>query len=465
MKTLFKNIFFVSFGESGSRILSFLTTILLIRVFSVEDYGYISIATAIYGYAVLLSVHWLNPFGIKKISSGENADFVTRLTSIRFILALFALIIIIVITLLLDSKSDLQNLVFYFSLSLIPSAFFLDWYFQAKENLKPVALGKLIIASTYFLFCVVALYFKKSVVLVGLAFLFANMICALYLGIDYLKQNKIMYALSIRKWSTILKESLPLSLATVLSQLNVNLPILLIGIFLGAYDAGIFSAAYKLIFFLLMLDRYYYSIFFPAFTRIYNSSKELTEVFFNTTLRITMILLIFVAMLCLIFAEPLITLIFGVEYINSAFVFKLLIFYFIFTIMNSVFSFSLIAIGEERYYLRVIVISLISNAILLFSLINIYGVVGAALSIVLVEFFIMISMIIRFKRFFELKIKKYILQLMALAGIVSIITLYMRNINEIFSVIVGTTVYITGIFLIRLISNNDWTLLKDKIWT
>lgn len=465
MKTLFKNIFFVSFGESGSRILSFLTTILLIRVFSVEDYGYISIATAIYGYAVLLSVHWLNPFGIKKISSGENADFVTRLTSIRFILALFALIIIIVITLLLDSKSDLQNLVFYFSLSLIPSAFFLDWYFQAKENLKPVALGKLIIASTYFLFCVVALYFKKSVVLVGLAFLFANMICALYLGIDYLKQNKIMYALSIRKWSTILKESLPLSLATVLSQLNVNLPILLIGIFLGAYDAGIFSAAYKLIFFLLMLDRFYYSIFFPAFTRIYNSSKELTEVFFNTTLRITMILLIFVAMLCLIFAEPLITLIFGVEYINSAFVFKLLIFYFVFTIMNSVFSFSLIAIGEERYYLRVIVISLISNAILLFSLINIYGVVGAALSIVLVEFFIMISMIIRFKRFFELKIKKYILQLMALAGIVSIIPLYMRNINEIFSVIVGTTVYITGIFLLRLISNDDWNLLKDKIWT
>lgn len=465
MKTLFKNIFFVSFGESGSRILSFLTTILLIRVFSVEDYGYISIATAIYGYAVLLSVHWLNPFSIKKISSGENADFVTRLTSIRFILALFALIIIIVITLLLDSKSDLQNLVFYFSLSLIPSAFFLDWYFQAKENLKPVALGKLIIASTYFLFCVVALYFKKSVVLVGLAFLFANMICALYLGIDYLKQNKIMYALSIRKWSTILKESLPLSLATVLSQLNVNLPILLIGIFLGAYDAGIFSAAYKLIFFLLMLDRFYYSIFFPAFTRIYNSSKELTEVFFNITLRITMILLIFVAMLCLIFAEALITLIFGVEYINSAFVFKLLIFYFIFTIMNSVFSFSLIAIGEERYYLRVIVISLISNAILLFSLINIYGVVGAALSIVLVEFFIMISMIIRFKRFFELKIKKYILQLMALAGIVSIITLYMRNINEIFSVIVGTTVYITGIFLLRLISNDDWNLLKDKIWT
>lgn len=464
MIKLTKNIFFISFGELSSRILNFVTTIFLIRIFTVEEFGNISIATAVFSYAVLISVHWFNTFGVKKIAAGENGNFLSEFTSIRFVLSIIVLMLISVFLLFSNFNSELKYLIFLFSLSLIPNAYFFDWYFMGKETLKPVAFGKLIFATTYLLFLVLFIVLTNDVVNVGLAFLFGNIISALYFLYYFYKDKKILPSLSFQNSLQILKESFPLSSAAVLSQMSANLPILLIGLFLGTADTGIFAAAYKLVFFLLILDRFYYSIFFPALMRIYKFESNTTENLLNSALKINFVFILFIFSILLLNARELLLLIFGINYQDSVVLFQLLLVYFVFTMLNSMISFGLIANNEEKFYSKTVTFSILLNLILMFILIKIYGLIGPALAVGIVEIIIFVTLFLRLKKFVQLKITKYIFQVVLLNSILVIIGVLFDYHGIMLSVIISTLIYSIGIVLFRIITKEDLSIFKEKLW-
>jgi O-antigen/teichoic acid export membrane protein len=77
-----------------------------------------------------------------------------------------------------------------------------------------------------------------------------------------------------KEWISIAKESFPLGIGNVMGSLTVNLAPIVIGILLSNTDVGIFSAASKMVFFLLMFDRVFAQLLLPAATRFHSDSME-----------------------------------------------------------------------------------------------------------------------------------------------------------------------------------------------
>lgn len=463
MTRVSKNILSLIISEGGSRLVGFVTTVYLVRSLSMNDFGLISIAIAVFAYALLFAVHWFNTYGIRQVASGTANEFVGNFISLRLLLSVLIFIAVTIITFITVPDSRLSSLILYFTISIVPSALFLDWYFQGKEDLLPVSIGKLIISVIYLLFLLL-LVNHNSINVVPLSFLIANVAGFIFTFVwFYSKYGFIKLSISITRWKGIIKESFPVSFPSTLAQLNVNLPVLVVGIILTASDVAIFNVASKLVFVLLIADRLFYSIYFPAITRIYSQNPNRISEILNFVLRWLMLFILPLSIFCIIAAEPLIKLVFGIHYINSIILFQVLIGYFIITMTNSVLGYTLVAIKREKYFARTIYFGTAANIILVLLLTYFFGLPGTAIAIVSAELLILISFKIAIKKFVEVDIINYILKEMPALAVMGLTLYYTTTYNIALSIIAGLIVYSVLIYLFKCIQKSDIEKIKELL--
>ncbi|MDI6802965.1 MAG: flippase [Bacteroidota bacterium] len=463
MTRVSKNIFSLAISEGGSRLIGFVTTVYLVRSLSMHDFGLISIAIAVFGYALLFAVHWFNTYGIRQVASGTNNDFIGNYISLRFILSVLIFIIVSILSVIIVTDYRLSTLIIYFTISIVPSALFLDWYFQGKEDLVPVSISKLIISAVYLLLLLLLLN-HNSIMVVPLSFLFANVAgLILIFGWFISKYGYIKLSISISCWKEIIKESFAVSFASTLAQLNVNLPLLVVGVILTASDVAIFNVSSKLVFVLLIADRLLYSIYFPAITRIYSQNQNRISEILNFVLRWLILMILPLSLFCIVAAEPLINLVFGIQYTNSIIIFQVLIGYFLITMMNSVLGYTLVAIKQEKYFARTIYFGAVANIILVLLLTYYFGLLGTAIAIVAAELLILIAFKLYLKKFVEIDIIIYIFKEMPALAAMGLTIYYTITYNVALSFIAGLLIYSVLIYLFKCINKSDIGKIKELL--
>lgn len=463
MTMVSKNILSLAISEGGSRLIGFVTTVYLVRSLSMHDFGLISIAIAVFGYALLFAAHWFNTYGIRQVASGTSNDFVGNFITLRFILSVLIIIIISIISVIIVTDYRLSTLIIYFTISIIPGALFLDWYFQGNEDLAPVAISKLIISALYLLLLLLFVN-NNSIVVVPLSFLVANVAGLFSIFVWFnLKYRFIKLSISISRWKIIIKESFAVSFASTLAQLNVNMPVFVVGIILTASDVAIFNVASKFVFVLLIADRLFYSIYFPALIRIYSQNQNNISEIINFVLRWLILFLLPLGIFCIIAAEPLINLVFGIQYSNSIIIFQVLIGYFMITMLNSVLGYTLVAIKQEKYFARTIYFGAIANIILVLLLTYHFSLLGTAIAIVAVEFLILNAFKLYLKKFVEVDIINYILKGIPALAAMGLTIYYTITYNVTFSLIAGLLVYSVLIYLLKCVYKSDIVKIKELL--
>lgn len=463
MTRVSKNILSLAISEGGSRLIGFFTTVYLVHSLSMHDFGLISIAIAVFGYALIFAAHWFNTYGIRQVASGTNNWFVGNVISLRLFLALVILIIVSIISILIVADFRLTILIIYFTISIIPGALFLDWYFQGKENLLPVSISKLIISVTYLLFLLLLVNYN-SINVVPLSFLIANVAGVIFTFVwFYKKYGIIKFKIKLSSWNGIIKESFAVSFASTLAQLNMNLPVLVVGIILTASDVAIFNVASKLVFVLLIADRLFYSIYFPAITRIYAQNQNRISEILNFVLRSLVIFIFPLSLFCILAAEPLINLIFGTQYINSIIIFQVLIGYFLITMMNSVLGYTLVAIKQEKMFARTIYLGTAANIILVLLLTYLFGLPGTAIAIVTAELLILISFKLSIKKFVEVDIINYIFKELPALAAMGLTIYYTITYNATIAIIAGLLIYSVLIYLFKCVEKSDFVKIKELL--
>ena len=111
-----------------------------------------------------------------------------------------------------------------------------------------------------------------------------------------------------------MRESLPLGISTVLGQTVQNMPVLLLGALLTVAETGFFSAAMKLIFFVLMIDRVFYTLFLPVVSRYRARSNADFARAASLGMKVMLTVSIPVTVVGIAYAETFITLVFGPGY-------------------------------------------------------------------------------------------------------------------------------------------------------
>lgn len=470
MKTHGRNIVSLFGSDAVVRLLGFVSTTYMARVLGGEAFGVVNLGLAVFSYGMIFASPGLHIIGTRMISQnvGRESANVRKITSLRLILALATIIIISGITCLIVHDATTRLVLLLYLAALLPFSLQLDWYYQGAQRIATLGISRAVAALLFLVLLLLLVASPKDIHFVPVAY-FANVAATALILIWFFQKAKSDYSplnsISTKplEWSRLLRQALPVGAAAILGQAVLNLPIILLGVFSTSLEIGNFSAASKLVFFLLAIDRAIYILFYPLVAR--TASANPSELG-NQTSRILAYLLIIALPVCaggIVLARQMIVLIFGSQYAGSTGLLQILLFYFLFTILNSIFSYVLIAVGQERRYSNIIV-SL--SSILLLALIPLtyyWKATGASLGLVLGELAMVSLMYRECRTSTMITLRISFVKPLLCSVIMGVLLLLLPSTGIFVSIAVGIIVYFTSMTLLRGITRDDIVFLKERL--
>ncbi|HXX63789.1 MAG TPA: oligosaccharide flippase family protein [Bacteroidota bacterium] len=388
MKKPIRDVMAVLSGDIGSRIVGFFVTVYLARVLAPASFGLINIGLAVLGYLALAGSPGIQMVETRNAAAIEGG--LPRRTgavlALRFALAPVLIALTWVITLFGVPAAPTRIVILLYALSLFPMALSLDWLFQGKEEFRRVAASRLLNALVFALGVILLVHADAEITWTPIAWLAGNTASTLLLGVLYIRQFGIpSMQWNLSSWKPILAENVPVGGAMFLAQSVTNLPPIVIGIFLSNADAGVYSAAMKLVFFLLILDRTLNIVFLPAATRCAVREPSRYPAMLAISLRAVLVFIVPSLITACILAPLAFRIVFGPGYEGGVPLFCALTGYVLITILNSLLVCTLIAFGRSQTYSSIITRGAVCLCIAVIALTPVLGTQGATIGVLIGE--------------------------------------------------------------------------------
>lgn len=403
MKPLSRNIVSLSGAELLSRVLGFITVAYLARTLGPVSMGVLAVGLAILAYASIFADAGLPLVGTRQVAGQATIprSFVRRVLSTRMILSVLVLVIAGGLMQILVPDAATRKVATVYLISLLPSALLLDWLFQGLGRMVTLSVGRVVAMAAYLMGVVIFVSEQAHLILVPVGWIVGIGAHVAYLGRAYriLPGNLHSGDPDPRDTAQLIRAGLPLGLANLIAQVVIQFPFLYLGFSISREDAGLYSVAYRGIVLMLILDRVFYTIFFPSIRRSFARGLKDLQHRFEQTLRLVVTGGFYVGILAILAADSVFPLVFGDEFSQSSLIFQLLVAYFVLSLMNSVFTFTLIATENELAYTR----SLAAGAVGFFAILLLPLNVNAILQVpVALTVFHSISLVVMLRRMREI---------------------------------------------------------------
>lgn len=270
----------------------------------------------------------------------------------------------------------------------------------------------------------------------------------------------------------LLKFSLMLSLTSAASMFFGYVDTVILTYFRGPYDVAVYNMGYSTIKVFWSVSSTMTIILLPLSSEMWAKKQfDLLKDGIKYLYKYSFIIIIPTSLVFLIYPEFILTLLFGSEYIQGAIILRLLgigtIFFTIFQINIAIFT----GIGKPNEITKIMLIAAIINLTGCLILIPKYGITGATISTFVS--FLFLSLISFFKLKKEIKLifdfKELVLILInsSLLFLVSFLIKKYIHLNMwpifIISVIIGIVVYISGLFLFKIINLDEIKSIISRI--
>ena len=394
------NIIYLFSLEFFVRLIGFAATTYLARVLGTSGFGLINLGLAVVGYALLFGNSGLTLLGTRKVAADpKNAgEFANDILSARLSLSIIILIISLIITFLFITSKEVENIVFIYLLYLIPFAFLLEWFFQGMQKMGIITVGRIIGMLAYLGFLILFVKSEEDTMMTAVGWIIGGAINSIVLWL-FFKKDSYKTKLKFKNFGFIplIKESISLSLASIIAGLAMSFPVIYLGLVAGTSVVGIFSAAFKIIILFLTFDRVFNALFFPKIINCIKNYPEKLEEIFNSILKIIVGFALSVGLIEIIGGKLIIALVFGKLFTDSVIVFQLLTGYFTFTLINSVFSFTLIGMNKENIYTVALTIGAVIFILCTIILYQYFSISGVAVSLPIFEIAALVYMSAKLK--------------------------------------------------------------------
>ncbi len=343
-------------SELMGRILSFFAVAYVARKLGPAGMGTLAFGTAILAYGSIFADAGLPILGTRSAAAGDEDlnSLVKRILSPRLFLSVATIVAGSAVLFVGIKDSTTRNVAIIYLLTLIPSAVILDWLFQGLKSITTLAMGRILGMVAYLLFVIFLVSEKGDIVFVPVAWVAGAIAQALFLWTAYRRLNRARgQTLTSPRglWGTI-QQGVPLGIATLISQVVIQFPFIYMALFSSARITGIYSVAFRVIVLMLIVDRVFYTLFFPAISESFKEGMVSLARKFDRTLKFVSAGALGVGILAILASRSIFPAIFGSEFTDSSAVFQFLVVYFILTVINSTFTFTLIGAEKEIVYTR-----------------------------------------------------------------------------------------------------------------
>ena len=464
MKRLSKNALSFILSDVMRRVLGFLAVAYLARTVGASGFGVISIGFSVLAYALLASSAGLSTYGTREIAKGGAPSLVKKIASLRLALALLVYIIVVVIIAMVVPDIVTAGVIIICCLSIFANAALLDWYFQGKEEMTIVGIGRVLSAGIYVLVLFGFVHSEHNILWVPVGAVIGDLIATIFLLKVYRNRyGSLSLAYEPAEWKPLVEKSVLLSGGNILGNLSINLPPLVIGVIMTNIQVGVYSAASRLVVFLLMLDRTLAALLLPAASRLHAATSEKLADRLGLALKWIIAVGLPLSVGGSLLSNKIISLVYGAQYGDAAPVFRVLIWYFFITMLHTVFTSGLLAMGQEKAYLNTMGISALIYGASVIVCTKTFGILGAAAAMVGSEAITLVLMRRQFRKFVKLYEVNNIVKALPAALIMGFVVFVGSSLPLIGSIILGGIVYVGVIYFTKAITLTDLKELLERV--
>ena len=454
MKRFSKNLLSLFSADVARRLLGFISVAYLARVLGKDGFGEVNLGFAVLAYVMVLSAAGFPTLGTKKIAQRESPELVGNVIGSRLIATIIVLLVVVFTVLITVQNTTIAWLIILFSCAVVPQIFFVDWFFQGKETLGIVSSARVMQAIVYLSVVLVFVRTINDIMWVAVGSIAGECVASVLLFIRFrIKHGDVN--IHIKPSLHLLKQSIPLAVGIVLTTLVINYPSLALGIFTTTSDVGTYSAASKLVYFLLMGDRILVLLLLPASARKYSDSPETFNRMLTDAMRWILIISLPVAVGGILIANKLIAIIYGSGYSSSIAVFQVFIWYFFITMLHTVYSTGLIGVGGEKSYGRIMLVTAFTYLISVTAGTCLFGAIGAAFGVVIAEGISVLLMKHALQRIIPLYPPEKILRVVLSVAIMAICVAVIIPYGLLSGILFGVLCYSLMLILLRAVVWND----------
>jgi O-antigen/teichoic acid export membrane protein len=390
-KRIAKNIALIAGGGTFRAVLMPLFTIFIARQLGTEGFGAFSFALALASVLVIVGEMGLPKMVVRELSTHKEdvAKYIGDLSILRLITGIASMGLIYLVLVLSSRSPDTRLPLFLIGLSLLIFTGlrrFFDAIFQAFEVMKYQALVDMV--DILLTFGVGTALLFNGYGLMGIAF--AMMVGAtISMAMDFIiltrKLGRPVFSFDLAFWKRMALGALPFGVIGVLTFLFGYSNTVLLSLFKGDYQAGLFSSAYRVIWMLAIIPATCMTAVFPFLTRVGKSQDGRHNNAIRLVIKYLACLSLPFAGLLAIYAPQIISAVYGKSYTSASPALWILA-------AIPLFSFAyipLIDLMNSQYKQRFSVIAILIcagiNTGLCLLLAPLMGLVGAAVSTLVAE--------------------------------------------------------------------------------
>jgi len=406
MKSIFYRIGFNTFiqilGKGISIILGFISVGLLTRYLGQEGFGNFTLVFAYLSLFGILADFGLQLTMVRELAKKESLP--KKIYGTYFWLKVFLVIIstlLAIICLLFFPYSRFLKIGIIVA-SMGVAVGVLNTYgaviFQANLRLDLVTAVDVLTKIITTIFIVLFVLLKSSFYSILVTILIGNLagtILIIFL-IKKLITFNLVFNLNLAK--KLIIQSFPVGFISVLALFYFKIDTLILSIFRGANEVGIYGLAYKIIENLLVLWGFYIATLYPLLSNLLSKRKTIEAVeLWRKSLLISLGFSATIIVIGYIFAPLVIQILGGREFGGSVIALRILLFSLPLFFVNNLFYHTFLAKNETRWPLLAISSSLIFNLILNLIFIPKWGYIAAAFNTLITEGYILVCYFLLFQ--------------------------------------------------------------------
>lgn len=470
VKNIFKNTSWMMISQIVTGLCGFIWTIITARYLGSNYFGIMSFAISFAGIIVILMDLGVSTYATRDLSRKNElaSEYLGKLIPLKTFLSLLTLVITPIILILMgkNNLTIIVTFIFVLEYALISMSSLYQGGFQAFGKIEYHAKGLIINSFLILLFIFITIYFKLGLIFLAISYTSAYLIMLLYLIIEFRKHITIpKFNISPKFCMKAVQLSVPFALTTLFVTIYFSIDMVMLSLIAGNVATGIYNASYKIITVLTTFFTVYQVVVFPLMSKYFEGSKNLLKLSYIKSIKYLLFIILPITFGIVLYAYPLVTLIYGSEYLMAASVMQVLVWTVIFLFINGASGTLLNSSNKELFVTKIYAIAAIINITLNFILIPLFSYHGAALATVLSEIVICLMMINVIKNTDycpNLSIFKDIFKII-LASVIMFCVLYFLDLNMGIGIIVGIIVYSICILLFRTLDDEDKIILHEII--
>lgn len=461
-------------GKILATVLSLIALMLMTRYLGPTNFGeYITAFTFISMFAICAD------FGLTLVTSrllsepgADEKKIVSNLFGLRIVLAVAIVGLAPLLILAFPYSVAIKTAVFFgvagFIFPLLNQIFV--GFFQKKLNLIYVAIAEVVNRVIFLAGILISINgnFGLTGIMIGLSvsalasflihFYFAN------------KEIDFRPTWDFKYWREILKTSWPLALIIIFNLIYLKADTLLLSLYSGQKEVGLYGAAYRIVEVLNSLPYIFAGLILPVLSSAWLSKNiEKYHRVLQKSFDLTIIAIIPLIMGGQVMAKGIIYMMAGKEYALAGPILQILLFAVGFVFISCLFTHAIIAIDKQKKIIIAYALTGASSLILYLWLIPRYSYYGAAISTVYSELAISIATFYFVYRYSSFKpnfkiIPKVLLSALTMTAFLVIVPAGFKNTNlgTLVLIAVGSTIYLLTLYLLKGIKRSDIKAVLNK---